>query len=228
MCLGWFNRRFRLWCFRFFSLRYPCRWLRADRNKSRGDEQHTSRILNQPVVNIGRLFNNQHESNRTPTSVPSLCKSPQHKYTMRNIIWCMPKNVVSTVLLCHAKSEGTEFCTGSSWIPHIDSRIGSSRRLRKMCPEVLRTCSMSSCKRVKGVYWSIFSARCMVEVCFGNIWASRDPKFPAKKNPQKTCRWRVDRGSQNTCAKIQDLSLKHIVNLPAFPRKTCVICVAAL
>ena len=50
---------------------------------------------------------------------------------------------------------------------------------------------------------------------FGDIWVLRDPTFPAKKNKNPK---RLGRGTLNTCAKIQGLSLKNGVDIWNFVR----------
>ena len=50
---------------------------------------------------------------------------------------------------------------------------------------------------------------------FGDIWVLRDPTFPAKKNKNPK---RLGRGTLNTCAKIQGLSLKNGVDIWTFVR----------
>ena len=86
-----------------------------------------------------------------------------------------------------------------------------SRRFGEIYPEILHTCSMSPCRPV--------DERCFVFLCFSpGIWDFLranfffffwTTKYLAKKTHSHTVWERVDRGSCNTCAKIQDLSRKR-------------------
>ena len=116
--------------------------------------------------------------------------------------------------------------------PNI-SRDGILRRFREiLISEILRTCSMSPCQPVEERWLSLFFSFRQIFSRFvsGDIWALWNgiPISRRQKTKTHTFREPVDRDSQNTCGKIQDLSQKNGVTIYAFVRKTCVICVVAL
>ena len=80
---------------------------------------------------------------------------------------------------------------------------------------------MSPCQSVtERCFCCFFSPKNVSFLFWGDIWVIRNPRFPTKKKGKNTLRERVDRGSKNSCAKFQDLSLENVVNILTFMRKT--------
>ena len=83
-------------------------------------------------------------------------------------------------------------------------RVGSSRRFGEIGPEVLRTYFINPCQLVnERVIFVVFFARYLVGGGGGDIWALRNPKFPAKN--MHTCFINGSTGTHGT--RVQEFSI---------------------
>ena len=114
------------------------------------------------------------------------------------------KQALKKILLTKNNSLRFFFLPAGSSIrhPHFGKRPMSTRHFLEIDPEIWHTpSSMSPCQAVDDCCFPLFSARHVFFPIFFDIWGSRDPKFPAKKQNRQ----RLGRAPWNTCANKQDL-----------------------
>ena len=169
-------------------------------------------VNNSQAFTVGRKTNDPFLSGRAASRCSKACLYKVSRKYSKN--WLRRTNIKSNLtpeIECTLKPSNYE---AKPWLPHFTAQKSKCpRRFREMDPEILRTCSMCPCQAFYECFFS-FSLE---------IWDPLRPKYPKKYKTQISgekkkkrkipIRKRLGRGTLNTCAKFQGLSLKNGVDI---------------